>query len=235
MNKTLSVLGILAIVGLGSSPAWAAKLPPFSKNGIQPTSNFFLCQSDHSGKTLTYSCRDYRQGEQKIRAFYKGGTIPKAVATLDANGRVTAIQLPDQSNDKPVALPVRPPSVIPATSKFQGSGVCLDEHDKNVPCGIFIDKPARMPEITRYMVYYDAKGDGVVQLDKQAAGPNRDAIPAELAYQIGVRLMDSDCCRTEGLGYLKLALSLFPDSGVYRKTYERYRVELASSPVNKGV
>lgn len=235
MNKTLRILGMVAIAGLGNNPAWAAKLPPFAKNGIQVTSNFFLCHSDHTGKKLTYSCRDYRQDKQQIRAYYRGGTIPKAVATLDANGQVTAIQFADQPNDKLVALPVPPPSIIPATAKFQGSGVCLDEQDKNVPCGIFVDKRARTTEITRYMVYYDANGEGVVQVDKQAAGPNRDAIPAELAYQIGVRLMDSDCCRAEGLGYLKLALSLFPDSGVYRKTYEHYRVELAASLVNKGV
>jgi hypothetical protein len=142
--------------------------------------------------------------------------------------------LPNQPGEELVAFPVRPPKVIPATAKFQGSGVCLDDHDKNVPCGIFVDKPARVPEITRYMVYYDAAGDGIVQLEKQVAGPNRDAIPAELAYQIGVRLMNSDCCRAEGLGYLELALSLFPDSRVYRKTFEHYRVELAASPSKTG-
>jgi len=224
MNKTLSVLGILAMAGLGSNQAWGAKFPPVAGNGIQPSSNFFLCQSDHTGQTQIYSCHDYRRGNQRLRAYFNGGTIPRAVAMLDAEGHVSAIQLPGQLAD----IPVRAPRQIPATAKFQGSGVCLDEHDRNVPCGIFVNKPARMPEITRYLVYYDAGGDGVIQFEKQVAGPNRDAIPAELAYQIGVRLMDSDCCRAEGLGYLKLALSLFPDSRVYRKTFDRYRVELAA-------
>jgi len=229
MNKPSRLLGILVITWLGINPAWAAKLPPLTNGMILPTTNFFLCESSHTGEPQIYSCRDYREDGQRFRVYFKGGAAPKAVANLDPNGRVTAIHLSNQPGTHLVTFPVRPPKAIPATAKFQGLGVCLDEHDSNVPCGIFVDKPARMPEITRYLVYYDAGGNGMVQVDKQAAGPNRDAIPAELAYQIGVRLMDSDCCRSEGLGYLKLALSLFPDSRVYRRTYERYRVEVASS------
>ena len=235
MNKTLRTLGVLAIAGLGTNLAWGAKTPYGSKNRVQPASNFFLCQSNHTGKPQIYSCRDYREGKQKIRAYFQGGATPRAVATLDANGQVDELKLPDQPGDEFVVIPVKPPKNIPATAKFQGSGVCLDDHDKDVPCGVFIDRAARTPQITRYMVYYDAAGAGVSQFDKQEAGPNRDAIPAELAYQIGKRLMNSDCCRAEGLGYLKMALSLFPDSRVYRKTYEHYRVELAASPGNAGV
>jgi hypothetical protein len=234
MNRSLYLLGLLAMAGLSSTPALGAKLPQFSTNGIRPVSNFFLCQSSHSGKTQAYSCRDYRQGDQRFRAYYRGGTAPKAVATLDTRGRITGLQVAEQANDKPTAFPVRPPRGVPATAKFQGSGVCLNDNDKNVPCGIFVDKSARVPVIARYMVFYDAKGSGVTTFDREEAGPNRDAIPAELAYQIGVRLMASDCCRVEGLRYLKAALSLFPDSMVYRKTYERYRVELAASPSNPG-
>jgi len=235
MNKTLRILGVLVIAGLGNNLAWGAKLPPGSNDGVQPASNFFLCQSAYTGEPQTYSCRDYRAGKRKFRAYFQGGTTPRAIATLDANGLTTEVRLLNQPGDEFVALPVTPPKDIPATAKFQGSGVCLDDHDKNVPCGVFIDKAARTPQIARYMVFYDAAGAGVVQFDKQEAGPNRDAIPAELAYQIGVRLMSSDCCHEEGLGYLKMALSLFPDSRIYRNTYEHYRVELAASPGNAGV
>ena len=235
MNKSLRILGVLLIAGLGNNLAWGAKFPHGANSGARPASNFFLCQSNHTGETQTYSCRDYREGKQKFRAYFQGGATPRAVATLNANGQVSEVQLLDQPGDELIVLPAKPPRDIPATAKFQGSGVCLDDHDKDVPCGVFIDKAARTPQIARYMVFYDAAGAGVVQFDKQEAGPNRDAIPAELAYQIGKRLMDSDCCRTEGLSYLKMALSLFPDSRIYRKTYERYRVELAASPANAGV
>lgn len=228
MNKSLSFLGLLVMTGFAGSPVLAAKPPQFPGNGMRPVSSFFLCQSSHSGTAQAYSCRNYRKGDRRFRAYYRGGTVPKAVAMLDPSGHITGLQVAENAGDNGIAFPVRPPRGIPATAKFQGSGVCINDDDKNIPCGVFIDRSARVPVIARYMVFYDANGSGATVFDRQEAGPNRDAIPAELAYQIGVRLMASDCCRTEGLGYLKAALSLFPDSGVYRKTYERYRVELAA-------
>jgi len=219
MNKSFFIAPLMVIAGFAAGPSMASGPLTDAKPVPSLERDFFLCQSSHTGNPVTYSCRDYRVGNNIRRFYFNGGTIPMAVATIGSPG--SQLQSLEKTN---VAMnyPVQPPSGIPSGAQFMGSGVCIDDLDRNVPCGVFTHKPARFPKTMRYLVFYDANGRGVTRIDRQNAGPNPDAIPAELAYQIGLGLVESDCCRHDGLGYLKMALSLFPDSTEYRQAYERY-------------
>jgi len=216
MSRSLFIVPLMAVAGFAANPSIASG----------PTAglakDFFLCQSRHSGHPVTYSCRDYRIGNTIQRFYFHGGATPKAVATIVDRD----VQSMETANTR-LDYPVIPPKGIPASAQFMGSGICIDNRDRDVPCSVFAHKPARFPNTVRYMVFYDAAGKGAVRIDRQNAGPNPDAIPAELAYQIGLSLVQADCCRRDGLGYLKMALSLFPDFDVCRDTYNRYSNKLA--------
>lgn len=216
MKRSLFIVPLMAAAGFAANTSMAAG-PVASL-----TKDFFLCESSHTGQPITYSCRDYRVGDKIQRFYFHGGATPKAVATIVGQG----VQSMETVNTR-LEYPVRPPKGIPVGAQFMGSGICIDNRDRDVPCGVFAHKPARFPKTVRYMVFYDVAGKGAVRVDRQTAGPNPDAIPAELAYQIGLGLVQADCCRRDGLGYLKMALSLFPDFDVYRDTYNRYSNKLA--------
>lgn len=226
MQKFLGFLAIGLSLGFGMRNVLATETQSPVGNATLAR-DFFLCQSDHTGTNEVYSCREYRQDQQLVRFYFKGGNTPRAKATI----RVTSNDVPVQVLQKPAEplppLAVLPPKGVPRAAEFIGSGVCLDSKDQSVPCGIFAHKPARFPKKFRYMVFYDANGKGATTIERQEAGPNPDAIPAELAYRIGKRLVESDCCQADGLGYLRYAMSLFPNFGVYRDAYVQYRRHLA--------
>lgn len=185
--------------------------------------DFFLCTSDHSGKKQTYSCRDYTENDVSYRLFFRGGSKPKAAARVDGRMPNEIYRHYDISKLQLPVYQVAPPEGLPAGSRFIGSGVCRNEQNEPLPCGVFEHAPARDPYTYRYMVFYHDLGGGPVKIGKYIAGPNDNAIPAEFAYQTGLGLVQSSCCAAEGLAYLAYAHELFPDSREYRQAYERYQ------------
>lgn len=187
--------------------------------------DFYLCKSAHKGRIDTYSCRDYRSANQQYRVFYKGGVAPKAVARVryrNSGESLTYIELPESRSS---ICDVVPPTTVPRTAKFLGTGVCEDKHERNVPCSVFRAAPARQFNIVAYIVFYDREGNGPSLIDAQPVGSNHDALVAEMAFQIGTDLIDTACCYKQGLRYLTYAIKRFPQSRAYREVYRWYKWE----------
>lgn len=200
---------------------------PLQVANVDWSYDFFLCKSDHDGSAQTYSCRDYTQNDVSYRLFYRGGTVPRAVARIDG-------RLPNESirhfDTNKLTLPVyqvQPPAGLPRSATFLGTGVCRDDSGNKLPCGVFEHFPGREAHKIHYMVLYHDFGGGPIQITRLVAGPNPNAIPAEFAYQTGLGLVKRDCCREEGMAYLELAYKLFPDFEPYRQAYQRYHQQEA--------
>lgn len=185
-----------------------------------------ICESAFNGMAATYSCQDYVSGENRYRVLYKGGRSPKAVLALDTGGTEQLLSSP-LYGDRKMKCPLTPPAGVPKYATHRGIGVCHDEKDKPVSCSIFLHAAARQTEAHRYMVFYPNHRDGNVTIDVQVAGNNDDAMVAEVAFQIGMSLWETECCSEQAVQYLAYAYSLFPRAEAYRQAYQRGRALLA--------
>jgi hypothetical protein len=185
------------------SASCSAYLPPDATT----TNGFRLCQSDQSGKNERYACQDFSARGEHYRVFFKGGRHPKAIVTVARNGGVDKILWSNEMQaDRPVCnLP--PPIAIPAASKFMGAGVCLDESENSVPCAMFHHQAPRLKSVANYMVFYDAEGTSPGYL-LRFNGINENAMLGELAYQLGLSLLKTQCCQRLGLQYIEYAKQL---------------------------
>lgn len=177
-----------------------------------------LCSSSYNGIAEQYSCQDYKTVDTRYRVLYKSGLIPKAIVTLDNFGRENPVWSTIFA-DKPIRCPLLPPAGVSIYAKHMGVGVCVDDNDKPVPCSVYQHAEARDTESYRYMVFYSPDGEGAQIVDQQYAGNNRDAMVAEIAYQIGVQLMNTECCSERAIHYLEYAFKLFPQTPDYRAAY----------------
>lgn len=187
-----------------------------------------ICESAFNGIEFSYSCQDYRSGENRYRVLYKGGRTPKAVLALNADGSEQILSSPI-FGDHRLTCPLTPPTGVPKYATHRGTGVCHDENDKPIACSIFLHTAARQTESHRYMVFYPNNSEATVKVDVQVAGNNDDAMVAELAFQIGMSLWDTECCTEQAVQYLAYAYSLFPRAEAYRQAYQRGRALLATS------
>jgi len=119
------------------------------------------------------------------------------------------------------------PAGVPRLATYRGTGVCTDAQERQVPCSVFEHAAARDPHEMRYMVFYHPDGSDPSTVDAQVAGENEDALLAELAFQLGLGLINTGCCRAQAEAYLKYAHELFPDAPVYGAVY---RAALADAP-----
>jgi len=185
--------------------------------------SFQLCQSDHSGNNELYACQNFDSINGHYRVFFLGGRHPKAIATVADNGDINEMLWSEETQvDRPVCdLP--PPIQVPAEAKFIGASICKDEADQSIPCTVFRHKAPRLTTNSDYMVFYNADGTGPKYTLTINLGVNPDALPAELAYQIGLNLLKTQCCQQRGLEYIAHAYQLFPGSALYRTTYRHFR------------
>lgn len=190
--------------------------------------DFFLCQSDHTGHVQTYSCRQYEENNQAYRLYYRGGNTPKAVAIVSGRMPNESFQFFDLEQPGLPTYDITPPDGVPETATFLGTGVCKNSESEKLPCGVFEHRPARNLNIFRYMVFYHHFGGGPIEIVKQLADPNPDAMPAEIFYQLGLRFVKTSCCYADGVAYLQQAKNLFPDSMLYHEAYNRYKIGPAS-------
>jgi hypothetical protein len=189
---------------------------------VVAVASFQLCQSDHSGRQELYACQNFATAADLYRVFFRGGRQPKAIATVTKKGEVDKM-LWSATNEleQPVCHFPSPPE-IPAAASFQGAGVCTNEDEKAIPCAVFRHKALRLSRISEYLVYYKTDGAGPQSTSVVDIGANHDAAPAELAYRIGLSLLETRCCRQRGLRYIQYASQLFPGSTLYRNTYQHY-------------
>ena len=192
-----------------------------------------VCQSSYNGMNNQYSCQDYRSGELQYRVLYKGGLHPKAVLQLNSDSSFHLLSAPLFGNPK-LHCPLRPPAGIPEYAIHRGTGICYDDDDRQVACSVFEYAPARQTVRQRYMTFYGADERQPVSIDAHVAGSNEDAMVAEIAFQIGMNLWDSECCAEQAVEYLAYAYQLFPRTEAYLKAYRHSRATLAIQELSSG-
>jgi len=185
-----------------------------------------ICQSKFNGINNTYSCQDYRSGETRYRVLYRGGLSPKAIIQLNPDSSRYLISAPI-FGDRKLRCPLLPPVGIPKHAVHRGTGVCQDENERMVACSVFEYAEARQTEAHRFMTFYNHGHERSVTIDAQTAGTNSDAMVAEMTYQIGMSLWDTECCAEQAVKYLEYAYRLFPQAEAYRNAYRHSRVSLA--------
>ena len=163
-----------------------------------------ICQSAFNGMPSDYSCQDYRSGENRYRVLYKGGRTPKAVLALTSNGSEQLISSPLFGNQK-LKCPLKAPVGVPKYATHRGIGICRDENDKPVACSIFLYAAARDINLHSYMVFYPKHKREKVRVDVSDAGKNENAMAAEIAFQIGMTLWETECCHEQAVPYLAYA------------------------------
>lgn len=227
-SHPLSATGAtLVLIAIFSAPGFASVDVPQAVARSQAVGDFHLCEADLNGHAETFACREHRAGRNTYLLLFKGGPSPKAVYARDAEGTVSLWRKPE-SDDTFVYDPPRPAGV-PNLAAYRGTGVCIDGRDRLVPCSVFEHAAARDPHQMRYMVFYHPDGSGSAAVDAQVAGENGDALLAELAFQLGLALVDAGCCRAQAAAYLEYAHNLFPDAPVYGAVY---RAVLDDAPMD---
>jgi len=185
-----------------------------------------ICSSNFSGIKSDFGCQDYRSGDNRYRVLYKGGRHAQAVLALKPNGQEQVLSSPGRGDPK-LDCPLKAPVAVPKYASHRGMGVCRDEANQPVACSVFQYAAARETVSHLYMVYYPNQSHAKAQIEVEDAGANKDAMVAEIAYQIGQSLLKTSCCNDRAMQYLAYAYRLFPRSETYRHAYQRSRALLA--------
>ena len=185
---------------------------------LVPLGDVKHCISSFTGLPQYYSCQDYHHQAQRYRVIYKGGLTPRALIKLNPAGNEQLLWSPRFGDDK-MHCPLPAPDGVPQHAVHHGLGICQDEAGTDVPCSVYEHVPIRQTKVYRYLVFYRADGAGVTQIDKLVAGENRNAMVAEIAYQLGLSLLQTTCCNEKALFYLEHAHRLFPRASAYRLGY----------------
>ncbi len=216
-SQNATVSDVRHFLDQGKKPASCSAFLPADAT---PVRDLHICRSRHDGKNTVYACQDFASGDEFYRVLFKGGRNPKAITALAADGEAgRVIWSEDEETDPPVCS-LAPPPQAPATNQFVGVGVCKDDAGQSVPCAVFRRKAPRAQITTDYLVFYHADGSGPQRAIPMYVETDPDALPAELAFQIGRRLVKSRCCRHRGLQYLQYASQAYPDSNLYRKALQ---------------
>lgn len=228
-----SIASMLPMIAYGSGDGFNqedanANCSAYLPSEATRVDSFQLCHSDHGGNNELYACQNFASPDGHYRVFFKGGRFPKAIAMIAENGEVNKMLWSEAKQvDRPVCN-FPPPKQIPATTKFIGAGVCENNAGQSIPCTAFRNKAPRLKTITDHMVYYNKDGTGPEYTSTINISVNHDAVPAELAFQIGLNLIKTQCCQQRGLQYIKHAYQLYPSSALYRTAYQHFRQQTSS-------
>jgi hypothetical protein len=184
--------------------------------------SFRLCQSDHEGISRLYACVHFVSAKGNYRALFSGGRHPAAIARLTTGDKVDELLWDKTQRSNQPTCDFPPPPELPTGTAFIGAGVCEDEQAQSVPCAVFRDKSPQRATIADHVILYRADGLGPFHKTIVHLGVNEDAVPAELAFQIGLELLKTSCCQQRGLKYIEHAYRLFPGSFIYRSAYQHY-------------
>jgi len=194
--------------------------------GTVPLGNVKICQSGFTGLKSHYSCQDYHHEKGDYRVIYKGGLEPKAIVKLSSNSE-SLIWSPSWGDHK-MRCPLPAPETISKHARHRGVGVCMNNNDENVPCSVYEHAEARQSRAWRYLVFYGTDGKAEL-VHTMAAGDNENAMVAELAYQLGISLLETSCCSEQASAYLEHAHRLFPKATAYRVGYLQALEQLAAN------
>ena len=206
-----------ALFTLGAQ-AYANECLSQMSNGARPVDQVKLCHSSFTGIKTQYSCQDYQEGKTVFRVLYKGGLEPKAIIKLDKHQAEHLVWSPS-FGDHRMRCPLPAPASVPKFARHRGLGICTDDHNANIPCSVYENNRARESRTWRYLVFYQADGESTQIAHRMAIADNRDAMVAELAYQMGLSLLETSCCSDKAAAYLEHAHRLFPRASAYRLGY----------------
>lgn len=189
--------------------------------------SFYLCKSRLGGKNSLYACQNFISRYGYYRVLFKSGRSPKAITKISKSGKVLKVLWSERNSASQPKYNFRAPKLIPDSSRFIGAGICKNEQDQDVPCSAFRFSSPRNIEVKDYLVLYKKDGTGPDSLNSIRLEPNHDAMPAEMAYQIGLNLLDTLCCNDRAGQYLDYAASLFPESILYQKAVQQYQSKVS--------
>ena len=178
--------------------------------------NFFLCSLKHTGKSEQYACQNFISRYGSYRSYFKAGAQPKAIAKITKKGVIIRLLWSEETSRVSPEFNFPPPDIIPSSAFFVGAGICKNEKGKNVPCSAFRLSAPRYSNITDYIVIYKPDGKGVSSSTSITLASNKKTMPAEMAFQIGLDLLKTDCCDTDARRYLEYAYQQFPESSLYQ-------------------
>jgi hypothetical protein len=216
--RNLCVAGVLLTTAMGAAPVLAGQgknqaiCSNFLPADARPVASLRLCRFGLDGQTAIYACQDFRSGGERYRVMFKGSHHPQAITMLTADGEVSKVIWSRTKNSKQPVCSLTPPPQAPATNQFVSAGVCADDDGQSVPCAVFRRKAPRAQLITDYLVFYRTDGSGPHHAIPMYVDTDPDALPAELALQIGQRLMKKPCCQHRGRQYLQYASQLNPEA-----------------------
>lgn len=222
-SRTL-IASVLWISGQAGANECLSQMP----GGVTPAGQVRLCQSGFTGLKTQYSCQDYRNSGQYYRVIYKGGLEPMAIVRLTAGGKEQLIWSPS-FGDPRMRCPLPPPATLPKHARHRGLGLCMDENNARLPCSVYEHTGVRQSRAWRFLVFYNQDGSDSRVAHQMAAGDNQDAMVAELAYQLGLSLLETTCCSEQAAAYLEYAHRLFPRASAYRAGYLQALEQLAVS------
>ena len=225
----LTAIGVGSLLGLANTGPAGVGTAQHCRAPIGPATelvrDFWLCESFHSGQRQLFACRDYQSDGIRYRVYYRGGTIPKAVARVEQDEAGERLGWSAYEADAGPLCDTAPPAQIPESSHHIGTGVCESTSGQSTPCSAFEDASASQSHVIHYMVFYDKDGNGIEAIEPLSVRPNDGALVARLAFMIGAELANTDCCRQRALDYLAYSFEKYPDSDAYRKEYEWQRLE----------
>lgn len=213
LRTSLITVLLLAVNNLAIANECMSKMPA----GIKPAGQVKLCHSDYTGLKVRYSCQDYQKGDKHFRVLYNGGLAPKAILKISSSGQERLIYSPSWGDQK-MNCPLNAPDNIPTHANHRGLGICMDENDADIPCSVYEHTRARQTRTWRYLVFYRNTGKSEVA-HRMVAGDNHDAMVAEIAYQLGLSLLETSCCSEQATAYLGHAHRMFPKVTLYRTGY----------------
>lgn len=180
-----------------------------------------LCKAEKGDQAEIYSCIDLKSTSGRYRLMFKGGQIPALISHAKKDNSSSILWSKKTSQQQVICdLPVA--DRIPEESLFKGAGVCSGESGETLPCLVYRYKGSRQTTIIDYMIIYNVDGSKVHGIVPVYIGSNNEAMTAELAYQMGLSLIGTECCSERGKRYIEYAYQLFPRSAVYLKTYQQF-------------
>ena len=96
-------------------------------------------------------------------------------------------------------LPV--PASVPKHATHLGLGICQDENDASIPCSVYEHAPVRQRQTYRYLVLFHPGDRGSELVHQMPVRDNPNAMVAELAYQLGLSLLETSCCSEQASAY----------------------------------
>lgn len=229
-NKILIRLVFTITVITTSNVVSANECVNYIPNKAVKVNDLKICESSYNGISDIYSCQDYKSANKKYRVLYKGGILPKAIVELNEKQQEQLIWS-TIFGDKKLSCPLIPPRGIHIHANHLGTGICANDKDQHVPCSVYEHKISRQIKSHRYLVLYPANESDTrtIHVETFISDSSEDAMTAELAYQFGLNLLDTQCCSQQAMIYLEYAYQLYPKAIKYSKAYNNAKFDLSEN------